>query len=94
MASCEAAVSALMPHVRIWSLWVPLQRRLKTENGSSSKACAPEGNDRKVLSTDGHPGTNNDSIEREVPAEELKALRDVGFEAGGTRHVISHANLQ
>ena len=69
--------------------------RQKTENGgSSSKACTPEADQRREGSVQVHPGIQNGGSKKAVPAEELKALRDAGFEADGTRHLINHADLQ
>ena len=29
---------------------------------------------------------------KQVPADELKALQEIGFEAGSTRHIINHGD--
>lgn len=89
---CMSTVS--LPTWEVVDLQDLLECRLKTENGGSSRAGAPEADERREGSTNVDPGMQSTSSQREVPAEELKALRDVGFEAEGTRHIISHANLQ
>ena len=33
-------------------------------------------------------------LRQAVPADDLKALREVGFEADATRHVINHADVR
>ena len=72
-----------------------LRCRLKTENGaSSSRAYGTEADEGKMGMAVGQPVTQNGGLTEEVPAEALRALRDVGFEADSTRHIISHEDLQ
>ncbi|CAK0783466.1 hypothetical protein CVIRNUC_006665 [Coccomyxa viridis] len=69
---------------------VPNQKRLKIENGDySSIASLSEGEE---LHEKIRPGNLSGDLQKQVSADELKALQEIGFEAGSTRHIISHGD--
>ena len=61
--------------------------RLKVENGGySSNASVTKGEESHENM---HPGSLSGDLQKQVPADELRALREIGFEAGSTRHIIN-----
>ena len=38
------------------------------------------------------PGDLSGDLQKPVPADELKALQEIGFEAGSARHIINHGD--
>ena len=64
--------------------------RLKIEKaGCSSSASASKGEE---FHENMRPGNLSVDLQKQVPADELKALQEIGFEAGSTRHIISHGD--
>ena len=68
--------------------------RQKLDNGThNSSARKPEGTEGAERVCE-EPQDFAEGLRQAVPADDLRALRDVGFEADATRHIINHADVR
>ena len=96
---CNALSAAMMPKLHLCpfvernhttSSFILCSSRLKIENGDySSIASLSKGEE---LHEKIRPGNLSGDLQKQVSADELKALQEIGFEAGSTRHIISHGD--
>lgn len=71
-----------------------LRCRLKTENGGYSSRADLAKEEQRTGAEGRQAEDINEGLRGKVSAEELRALRDMGFEADSSRPVISHADAR